>query len=55
MTKNLAKIELMAKIYKQIAEKINMEKPCPQDIEVELEMNLVIDKPRRMGFMVYEN
>lgn len=47
-------IELMAKIHNQIASKIDMDKPLPQDIDIELEMNLIIDKPRSSAIIIEE-
>lgn len=39
-------IEFMGKIYNQIVSKIDMDKPFPQNIEVEYEANLICEKPR---------
>ena len=45
-------IEFMAEVHRQIAEKADMSKPFPQDIDIELEMNLIADKPRRNGILI---
>ncbi len=41
-------------MYNQIQSKIDMEKPFPQEVEVELDMNLIVNKPRTNGRIVFD-
>lgn len=45
-------IEFMAYICRQITNKIDMDKPFPQDVAVPLKMNLICDTPQVSGIIV---
>ena len=47
-----SEIRLLAQVHKQIGEKVDLTKPLPQTIEIDVAMNFVIEKPIS-SFMLY--
>jgi len=43
---DLSEIEFMANVHKQISEKVDVSKPLPQEITVNVPMNLITTKRR---------
>ena len=47
-----SEIRLLAQVHKQIGEKVDLTKPLPQTVEIDMAMNFVVEKPIS-SFMLY--